>query len=44
MPGVEDILDVGRDYGRRQKPAMEAGGSSEGATTMTPGGAATTEA
>ena len=40
----QDILDVGRNHGRRQKPAMDAGGGSDGATTTAPGFAATTEA
>ena len=41
---MEDILGMGRDYGSRQKPAMEAGGGSEGITMTTPGFAATMEA
>ena len=32
-----DILDMGAGYGRRQDPAMETGGSSEGGTTTIPG-------
>jgi hypothetical protein len=43
-PGVEDILDVGRDYGRRQKPAMKAGGGSGGRTATIPGFATMTQA
>ena len=41
---MEDFLDVGGDHGRRQEPAMEAGGGSEGGSTATPGFATTTEA